>query len=81
MSGELVKTGPNEVFIDLGFDIIKVLSSSIVRWLIKKQRKQLRRVLSSDIFIESLGRRKSSSLRNLVDELGEAVVRFELLSA
>ena len=30
--------------------------------------------LSSEIFIESLGRRKSSSLRNLVDELGEAVV-------
>ena len=75
VSGELVKTGPNEVFIDLGFDIIKVPSSSIVQMVDKEAKKTIEEsTLSSEIFIESLGRRKSSSLRNLVDELGEAVV-------
>ena len=41
LSGELVKTGPNEVFIDLGFDIIKVPSSSIVQMADQEAKKTI----------------------------------------
>ena len=73
--GNLVKTGQNEVYVDLGFDIVKVPRSSIVQMVDQERNKSVEQShFSSEIFLESLGTRKLSSLRDLVDELGEAVV-------
>ena len=75
LSGELVKEGAGEVFIDLGFDIIKIPRTSIVQIVDQESKKSVvKGTFTSELFIESLGSRKLSSLRNLVDELGEAVV-------
>ena len=75
LSGELIKEGAGEVFIDLGFDIIKIPRTSIVQIVDQKSKKAVRQSsFTSELFVESLGTTKLSSLRNLVDELGEAVV-------
>ena len=75
VSGKLLKEGAGEVFIDLGFDIIKIPRTSIVEIVDQESKKSERQsTFTSELFVESLGTRKLSSLRNLVDELGEAVV-------
>ena len=75
VSGKLLKEGAGEVFIDLGFDIIKIPRTSIVEIVDQESKKSVgQSTFTSELFVESLGTRKLSSLRNLVDELGEAVV-------
>ena len=70
-----MKEGAGEVFIDLGFDIIKIPRTSIVQIVDQESKKSVEEsTFTSELFVESLGTRKLSSLRNLVDELGEAVV-------
>ena len=75
VSGKLLKEGAGEVFIDLGFDIIKIPRTSIIQIVDQKKNKSLEeRSFKNELYIDSSGKRKLSSLRNLVDELGEAVV-------
>ena len=75
VSGKLLKEGAGEVFIDLGFDIIKIPRTSIIQIVDQKKNKPLEeRSFKNELYIDSSGKRKLSSLRNLVDELGEAVV-------
>jgi len=75
VSGKLLKEGAGEVFIDLGFDIIKIPRTSIVEIVDQESKKSVgQSTFTSELFVESSGTRKLSSLRNLVDELGEAVV-------
>ena len=75
VSGKLLKEGEGEVFIDLGFDIIKIPRTSIIQIVDQKKNKSLEeRSFKNELYIDSSGKRKLSSLRNLVDELGEAVV-------
>jgi len=75
VSGELVKEGVGEVFIDLGFDIIKIPKTAIIQIEDQKvNQSNKERTFKNQLYVESQGKRKLSSLRNLVDELGEAVV-------
>ena len=75
VSGELVKEGVGEVFIDLGFDIIKIPKTAIIQIEDQKvNQSNKERSFKNQLYVESQGQRKLSSLRNLVDELGEAVV-------
>ena len=75
VSGALLKEGAGEVFIDLGFDIIKIPRTSIIQIVDQKINKSLEeRSFKNELYVDSPGKRKLSSLRNLVDELGEAVV-------
>ena len=75
LSGELVKSGTDDVFIDLGFDILKIPRSAITQIIDKTSTKTDEgNPFKNELFVESLGKRKLSSLKNLVNELGEAVV-------
>ena len=75
VTGNLVKEGAGEVFIDLGFDIIKIPKTAIIQIEDQKvNQSNKERTFKNQLYVESQGKRKLSSLRNLVDELGEAVV-------
>ena len=75
VTGNLVKEGAGEVFIDLGFDIIKIPKTAIIQIEDQKvNQSNKERPFKNQLYVESQGKRKLSSLRNLVDELGEAVV-------
>lgn len=75
VTGNLVKEGAGEVFIDLGFDIIKIPKTAIIQIEDQKvNQSNKERPFKNQLYVESKGKRKLSSLRNLVDELGEAVV-------
>lgn len=75
VTGNLVKEGAGEVFIDLGFDIIKIPKTAIIQIEDQKvNQSNEERPFKNQLYVESQGKRKLSSLRNLVDELGEAVV-------
>ena len=75
VTGNLVKEGAGEVFIDLGFDIIKIPKAAIIQIEDQKvNQSNKERPFKNQLYVESQGKRKLSSLRNLVDELGEAVV-------
>ena len=75
VTGNLVKEGAGEVFIDLGFDIIKIPKTAIIQIEDQKvNQSNKERPFKNQLYVESRGKRKLSSLRNLVDELGEAVV-------
>ena len=75
VTGNLVKEGAGEVFIDLGFDIIKIPKTAIIQIEDQKvNQSNKERTFKNQLYVESQGQRKLSSLRNLVDELGEAVV-------
>ena len=75
VTGNLVKEGAGEVFIDLGFDIIKIPKTAIIQIEDQKvNQSNKERSFKNQLYVESQGQRKLSSLRNLVDELGEAVV-------
>jgi len=75
VTGNLVKEGAGEVFIDLGFDIIKIPKTAIIQIEDQKvNQSNKERPFKNQLYVESQGQRKLSSLRNLVDELGEAVV-------
>ena len=75
VTGNLVKEETGEVFIDLGFDIIKIPKTAIIQIEDQKvNQSNKERTFKNQLYVESQGKRKLSSLRNLVDELGEAVV-------
>ena len=75
VTGNLVKEGAGEIFIDLGFDIIKIPKTAIIQIEDQKvNQSNEERPFKNQLYVESQGKRKLSSLRNLVDELGEAVV-------
>lgn len=75
VTGELVKSNVGEVFVDLGYDIIKIPKTSILQMVDKSvQQSNDRTVFHNDLFVNSVGKRKESPLNVLVDELGEAVV-------
>ena len=75
VTGELVKEGAGEVFIDLGFDIIKIPKTAIIQIEDQKvNQSNKERPFKNQLYVEFQGKTKLSSLRNLVDELGEAVV-------
>ena len=75
VTGNLVKEGAGEIFIDLGFDIIKIPKTAIIQIEDQKvNQSNKERSFKNQLYVESQGQRKLSSLRNLVDELGEAVV-------
>jgi len=63
------------VFVDLGFDILKIPKTSVVS-MVEKQVKQSneKTVFHNELFVNSVGKRKEKPLNMLVDELGEAVV-------
>ena len=75
VEGELVKSNLGEVFVDLGFDILKIPKSSVVS-MVEKQVKQSneKTFFHNELFVNSVGKRKEKPLNMLVDELGEAVV-------
>jgi len=75
VEGELVKSNLGEVFVDLGFDILKIPKTSVVS-MVEKQVKQSneKTVFHNELFVNSVGKRKEKPLNMLVDELGEAVV-------
>ena len=75
VEGELVKSNLGEVFVDLGFDILKIPKASVVS-MVEKQVKQSneKTVFHNELFVNSVGKRKEKPLNMLVDELGEAVV-------
>ena len=75
LSGELIKSSASEVYIDLGFDILKIPKTSIVQ-MVEKQVKQVneKTIFHNELFVNSVGKRKVKPLNILVDELGEAVV-------
>jgi len=75
VEGELVKSNVGEVFVDLGFDILKIPKTSVVS-MVDKQAKQSneKTVFHNELFVNSVGKRKEKPLNMLVDELGEAVV-------
>lgn len=75
VEGELVKSNLGEVFVDLGFDILKIPKTSVVS-MVEKQVKQSneKTVFHNELFVNSAGKRKEKPLNMLVDELGEAVV-------
>jgi serine protease Do len=75
VEGELVKSNLGEVFVDLGFDILKIPKTSVVS-MVEKQAKQSneKTVFHNELFVNSVGKRKEKPLNMLVDELGEAVV-------
>ena len=75
VTGELVKSNVGEVFVDLGFDILKIPKTSVVS-MVEKQVKQSneKTVFHNELFVNSVGKRKEKPLNMLVDELGEAVV-------
>ena len=75
VEGELVKSNLGEVFVDLGFDILKIPKASVVS-MVDKQAKQSneKTVFHNELFVNSVGKRKEKPLNMLVDELGEAVV-------
>ena len=75
VTGELVKSNVGEVFVDLGFDILKIPKTSVVS-MVDKQAKQSneKTVFHNELFVNSVGKRKEKPLNMLVDELGEAVV-------
>ena len=75
ITGELVKSNLTEVFVDLGYDIIKIPKTAIFRMVEQQGRQTIEKPLfQNELFVASHGKRKLSSLNNLVDELGEAVV-------
>jgi len=75
VTGELVKSNVGEVFVDLGYDIIKIPKTSILQMVDKSvQQSNDKTVFHNDLFVNSVGKRKESPLNVLVDELGEAVV-------
>ena len=76
ISGNLIKSTTTAVFVDVGFDIIKVPRSSVItlRYLEEKKPAPQEEIFTSELFINSPSNTKSSSLKNLVDVLGEAVV-------
>ena len=75
VEGELDKSNLGEVFVDLGFDILKIPKTSVVS-MVEKQVKQSneKTVFHNELFVNSAGKRKEKPLNMLVDELGEAVV-------
>ena len=75
VEGELVKSNLGEVFVDLGFDILKIPKTSVVS-MVEKQVKQSneKTVFHNELFVNSVGKRREKPLNMLVDELGEAVV-------
>ena len=80
ITGELVKSNLTEVFVDLGYDIIKIPKTAIFRMVEQQGRQTIEKPLfQNELFVTSHGKRKLSSLNNLVDELGEAVVLLPLV--
>ena len=75
VTGELVKSNVGEVFVDLGYDIIKIPKTSILQMIDNSvQQSNDKTVFHNELFVNSVGKRKESPLNVLVDELGEAVV-------
>jgi serine protease Do len=75
VTGELVKSNVGEVFVDLGYDIIKIPKTSILQMVDNcVQQSNDKTVFHNELFVNSVGKRKESPLNVLVDELGEAVV-------
>ena len=75
VTGELVKSNVGEVFVDLGYDIIKIPKTSILQMVDNSvQQSNDKTVFHNELFVNSVGKRKESPLNVLVDELGEAVV-------
>jgi serine protease Do len=75
VEGELVKSNLGEVFVDLGFDILKIPKTSVVSMVEKQvQQSNEKTVFHNELFVNSVGKRKEKTLNILVDELGEAVV-------
>ena len=76
ISGDLIKSSTTEIFVDVGFDIIKIPRSSVIaiKNLDKKEPASQSERFASEIFMQSSENAKLSTLRELVDILGEAVV-------
>ncbi|OUU46390.1 MAG: hypothetical protein CBC16_00460 [Verrucomicrobia bacterium TMED56] len=75
ISGDLIKSSSKEVFVDVGYDILKIPKSeitSIDKEINKNSKEDVQ--FRSELFLETSVDSKLSSLKDLVDLLGESVV-------